>query len=437
LAFRGTPAPILRGLQGKTTKLALALAVLATTAIPAAPAAQPGGEKAPALTRVSGPIGAWCWFADPRAVYAHGRTFVGWVDHGGYVEVGTLRGDKATRTRIGHPAPPGISDDHDNPGLLVEPSGRITAFYSFHNGPAMYRRTTEHPWDTSSWRAEKKLPVRTGQNTYAKPVRLSAESNTYLFWRGNAQPWYAIRNSKGHWSDARQLISYPEDNPYTKVASNDRDTIGFAFTDGHPRDVVTSIYYAQYRDGKITHANGDPIVALKSAPFTPAQSDKVYDAASHGGRHAWTHDVALTHGGKPVIVYATFTADGLSHRYEYARWDGHRWRTHPIVDAGGPITVDPVERWYSGGVVLDHRDPRIVYASVQRGDHHEIERFVTSDGGRSWTRTAITSNSSTDNVRPYVPLGLPKESRELLWMRGFYNRFRDFRTAIVAASPAP
>jgi putative BNR repeat neuraminidase len=428
--------------QGTRTRalraVAIALGALAAAAIPAAVGAQPGGGSSPSLTRVSGPVGGWCWFADPRAVYANGRTFAGWVDARGYVVVGTLRNGKASRTRIGHPAPPGLVDDHDNPGLLVEKSGRITAFYSHHNGKAMYRRTTEHPYDTTTWRAERTLPTRTGQNTYANPVRLSSESKTYLFWRGNAQPWYSVRDAKGHWATARQLISYPDDNPYTKVASNDRDTIGFAFTDGHPRDVETSLYYAQYRGGRITGADGHPIVALKDAPFTPAQADKVYDAKAHGDRHAWTHDVALTHSGRPAITYATFTADGRSHRYEYARFDGHRWRTHKIVDAGGTITVDDVERWYSGGVVLDHRDPRIVYASVQRGDQHEIERFVTHDGGKSFERTAITSGSPTQNVRPFVPRGLPKDTHELLWMRGFYNRFGNFKTAIVAASlPTP
>jgi BNR repeat-containing family member len=411
--------------------IAIALAALASAAVPAALTAQSGAAGTPAFTRLS-VVGAWCWYADPRAVYADGRTYVGWVDGGGYVVVGTLHDGHVTRTRIAHPAPPGLVDDHDNPGLLVEPSGRITAFYSHHNGPAMYRRTTRHPKDTTSWGPERKLPIFTGQNTYAKPIRLSKESLTYLFYRGNAQPWYTIRDAKGHWKTAKMLVSYPDDNPYMKVASNDRDTIGFAFTDGHPRDAVTSIYYARYRDGMITHADGRPITSLKNAPFTPAQADKVYDAQSHGGRHAWIHDVALGKDGKPVLVYATFTEDAMSHRYEYARWNGHMWVTHEITEAGGPITIDSVERWYSGGVVLDHRDPRIVYASVQRGKQHEIERFTTSDNGKSWKRKAITSNSDTGNVRPFVPLGLPKGSHELLWMRGFYKRFQEFHTSIVA-----
>ena len=411
---------------------AIAAALLALAAIPAALAAQPPGGAQPQLTKVSN-IGAWCWFADPRAVYAFGRTYIGWVDGQGYVVVATLRDGKVRRTRIAHPGPMGFRDDHDDPALLVEPDGRITAFYSHHNGPFMLYRTTKNPHDVKSWGAEQAVPTHRGQNTYANPVRLSSESKTYLFFRGDVQPTFATRSSKGKWSTAKTLVSEPGENPYMKVASNDRDKIAFAFTNGHPRGPVTNIYYAEYRKGTISHADGRAIAKLKSAPFRPADSDEVYDAQAHAGRRAWIHDVALTKDGKPVLVYATFSDDGYSHRYEYARWTGKKWTVHAIAEAGGPMTTDPIERYYSGGVVLDHRDPRIVYASVQQGSAHEILRFVTRDGGLSWKRKAITSSSPTDNVRPFVPRNLPKGNNELLWMRGFYDRYRTFQTSIVAA----
>jgi hypothetical protein len=354
------------------------------------------------------------------------------VDGEGYVVVAAFSNGHVTRTRIGHPAPLGSRDDHDAPALLVESDGRITAFYSHHNGPAMHWRTTLHPRDVKSWGPEETVPTHRGQNTYPNPVWLASEKRTYLFFRGDVQPTFTRRNAKGHWSTARTLVSNPGENPYMKVASNNRDTIGFAFTNGHPRGPVTNVYYARYRKGVISHADGHKIVALKSAPFTPAQADEVYDAHAHGDRRAWIHDVAFTPTGRPILVYATFSADGLSHRYEYARWDGSKWRTHDIVEAGGPITGDTIERHYSGGIVLDHRDPRIVYASVQIGQQHEIERLTTKDHGRTWHQESITSASTTDNVRPFVPRALPKNSHELLWMRGYYNRYREFETSIVA-----
>jgi hypothetical protein len=412
--------------------LAAVAATCLTTAFPGAIANLRAASAR--RVRVSPGRGAWCWFADPRAVYVHGRTYVGWVDGAGWVVVGTVSTRGVTSIRIAKHAAPGTRDDHDSPALLVEPDGRITAFYSHHNGRAMYFRTTRRPYDAASWRPERRMPANPKtENTYPNPVHLSAESATYLFWRGDVQPVFSRRHSRGTWASPRQLISEPGQNPYVKVASNDRDTIGFAFTNGHPRGTVTNIYYARYRAGVLSHANGRAIASLNSAPITPAQADEVYDARTHGGRRAWIQDVALTHGGRPVLVYATFSADGYSHRYEYARWGGTRWRTHSIVNAGGTITTDPIERFYSGGLALDHRDPRVVYASVQRGRPHELERFVTRDGGRSWRHESITAGSPTDNVRPVVPRGLPAGSRELLWMRGYYNQYHFFRTAIVAA----
>jgi hypothetical protein len=390
-----------------------------------------GGPAAGAGFRTISGLGAWCWFADPRAVYHDGTTYAGWVNGQGHVVIATLHGSQVHRTDIGQPAPPGRRDDHDDPALLVEPSGRITAFFSDHNGPAMYWRRTRHPWDASSWGAVHKLANNERrQNTYPNPVRLSKESAAYLFWRGDVQPTYA-RRKHDRWSKARKLVSSPGD-PYMKVASNDRDTIGFAFTNGHPRDAVTNIYYARYRAGTIAHADGSAITKLKDAPFAPAEADEVYDAEANGGRRAWIHDVAFTPAGRPVIVFATFSLDGYSHRYEYARWTGTSWVRHPIVDAGGRITTSTVDRFYSGGVVLDHRDPRVVYASVGQLNHHGVERLVTRDGGATWQAAQIASGSSTDNVRPFLPRGLPKGNDQLLWMRGFYDRYWKFKTSIVA-----
>src|SRR2546423_6686464 len=132
----------------------------------------------------------------------------------------------------------------------------------------------------------------------------------------------------------------------------------------------------------------------------PSSGDEVYDARQHGGIPAWIHDVAVDGDGNPVLVYATFHDKARDHRYNYARWTGTSWKSHEITHAGGPITTHTFERHYSGGVVLDHRDPSIVYASVKVGSHYEIARFETNDGGKSFKRQWITRDSHQDNVRP-------------------------------------
>jgi hypothetical protein len=219
-----------------------------------------------------------------------------------------------------------------------------------------------------------------------------------------------------------------------KVASNGKNEINYAFTQGHPRETPTNLYFAKYRHGVFYRADGSKIGSVNSLPLRPSQTDEAYDAHKHVGVPAWIHDVAMGTDGKPVMVYATFRNKGKDHRYGYARWTGSHWRTQKIVDAGGPITSSDFERYYSGGVVLDHRDPTIVYGSVQVGDHWEIEKFKTSDGGATWKRDWITQNSSTDNVRPVVPRGLQAGAKNLLWMRGRYIFYTTFDTSVVGTS---
>ncbi|MGZ4295034.1 MAG: hypothetical protein ACXVRM_12395 [Solirubrobacteraceae bacterium] len=96
--------------------------------------------------------------------------------------------------------------------------------------------------------------------TYPNPVLLPAERDrVYLFWRG--ADWsadYATRGRDGGWSPAREVIRTPGagERPYLKVADDGSRRIALAFNNGHPRNVLTSIYYATYRHGSLWTAGG-------------------------------------------------------------------------------------------------------------------------------------------------------------------------------------
>ena len=97
-------------------------------------------------------------------------------------------------------------DDHTDPSLLVEPDGRLTVFWSGHNGTHMYYRTTLHPDDVSAWtppgEVRQDIPGRDGF-TYPNPALLSDEGDQlYLFFRG--ADWsvdFARRTRSGQWGD--------------------------------------------------------------------------------------------------------------------------------------------------------------------------------------------------------------------------------------------
>ncbi len=86
---------------------------------------------------------------------------------------------------------------------------------------------------------------------------------------------------------------------------------------------------------------------------------------------------------------------------------------------------------YSGGIVLDHEDPSVVYLSRPVAGAFEIERWWTEDGGSSWRSRPITIGSANDNVRPFVIREHGRSPPTLLWMENrFYRHYLDFDSAI-------
>jgi hypothetical protein len=357
--------------------------------------------------------GAWCWFADPRALTVGATTYAGWIDGAGDVRVAKVDGDLVTTSRL-HT---GLGvDDHANPALLLRADGRLQVFYSGHGGPELYFRTSA---DGVEWDAERRLNTNTpGKRgyTYPNPVQL-ADGRIHLFWRGGDwNPAFSTSADGIAWAPAATLIRVPRQRPYVKVASDGQDTIHLAFTDGHPRETATGLYYARYTAGAWYRAGGRK---LPEPPFRPADADRIYD----GGRaHAWVHDVAYDADGHPRVVYAVFRSP-TDHRYHHARWTGTEWEDEPLTPAGGFFDEDGAEQHYSGGIVFDHADPDVVYLSRPVDGQWEIERW----NGPAWTHTAVTSGSAEKNVRPFVVRG----GGPPLWMRGAYLNYRRYRTAIV------
>ena len=388
--------------------------------------------------REAGASGAWSWFGDPRAVYyqgAHRRTYVGWIDHAGSIQVTSY--DHDTKVRVTATIKARFQrDDHDNPSLLVRPDGHLMAFWSAHIGGRMYYRRTVNPEDVTTWGPEQHVPTNTpgGKGyTYPNPVQLGAENNRiWLFWRGgNFNPSFSTSDDEVHWAPARTLISVPGQRPYAKYASNGTDTIHVAFTQGHPRNVATNIYYVRYRAGNLQHASGRLIAPLSRGAITPSRADRIYTAAFHHGQRAWVHDVAANAAGRPVVTYASFVSTS-DHRYHYSRWTGSRWVDHEIAHAGGSMSGDPSEPHYSGGISLDHEDPSYVYLSRRVHGHFEVSLWHTRDGGHSWTTRPVTGGSARGNYRPISPRGRTGPDVNVVWMRGGYPSYLTYQTGVDA-----
>jgi len=406
--------------------------------------AAPGGENEAAVTLTSD--GAWCWFQDPRAVYIKGqreRTYAQWMTRDGRLQVGAYD-HRSRQVEIHTLKENWDADDHNVGSFLVLPDKRLMVFYARHNKRGLYCRTAAAPESIDRWGPEVTVSD-TDRITYNHPVYLSAEKTFYVFWRGPSwKPTFATSKDGKAWSRPRVLVESrgresSSIRPYLKVATDGKSTIHFTFTDGHPRnEPQNSVYYVRYRQGRFYKADGSAVAEMAGVPFEHRACDVVYDATKTDIR-AWVCDVAFDERGRPVIVYTRLPKE-TDHRYHHAHWDGKTWRDRELA-AGGkwfpqtPVGVREPEPHYSGGMALDHADPWVVYLSRPVEGVFEIERFNSSDQGKTWKTTPITSKSKQPNVRPVVPRGSPAAQAHVLWMSGPYQHYTRFATRILMSTP--
>jgi hypothetical protein len=422
--------------------------------------------------------GAWTWYNDPRAVYHNGLLYFGYVRGtdgravlsafdpatGGHTELWT-----SVLTQ---------GDDHDNPGLLVKQDGRMLAIYARHNSDQFfsYRYSfSTSPGAPSDWSAEQRIAA-TGQGvTYANPYQLSAEGGLiYDFMRNQNYNPTVVTSADGgtNWSAPQLLIQTGTGStrPYVKYCSNYTNRIDFLYTDGHPRNQDNSLYHAYYQGGGLYKTDGSLLKSFGALPLLHDSGERgsvIYqhsnadtaDPNDHipAGR-AWCWETAYQSNGQPVAVF-TVQRDQVTGAnwyddriyYYYARWTGTNWQKRFIAHAGRPLYE--AEDDYAGGICLDPEDANVVFLSSNAADpfnlsdttnvalrvnqRYEIWKGVTTNGGLNFAWQTVTTNSSADNLRPYVPRHRSVVVPTLLWCRGNYSSYTDYDCSLVGLFPNP
>jgi hypothetical protein len=426
-----------------TRLFAAAMAILYMTAPSFSAEFPKAGATCPTLAK----SGVWTWYHDPRAVYYKNtaeKTYVG------YFATGTNPGkpaivsyDHATgkidsfflKTNFGW-------DDHNTTTVLVLPSGKIMTFYSQHYASSWFCRTTTNPEDITSWGTEKEVKVAC---TYPNVCQLSAENNRlYMFFRGPSttggdagMPYYQTSDDGGAtWTTAVKYFFGGTEaagmRPYCKYVSNGKDKI-YMLIEGDNRNnpPPKPTYFMYYYNGGFYKMNGTLIKTVAQDAATPIgvnDVEKVYDPDNGPdgltGKIGTGWDVALDSDGYPVFVYDIFDNGGANHRLYYYRWDGTKWNHYFLVNSGSPMTEGGAEPGFAAGICLDHADPNVVYLSTHVGTSIELQRWVTSDKGKSWKYWDITSGSGTyKNCRPIVPRGTPGGKIDVVWNCGQYASF--------------
>jgi autotransporter-associated beta strand protein len=388
----------------------------------------------------------YCWYQEERAIICNNQLIFSSVPNSGDNDVVTYNlTSGATSTFVLHSALQ--YDDHDAAGLIVRPDGKIEAVFAKHGSDNYVRyRITTSAGDTSSWSAEQTFTVTSNYGaTYSNLYRLSSSGITYDFYRGyNYQPNVLTSTNDGStWSDGGHLVvTAAGTRPYAKYASNGTDKIWFTYTDGHPRDVVTNIYIAYLQGTSIYNSYGSLIGSIPTG-IAPSVGTKVYNADST--HRAWTSDIQLDSNGYPVLAYTlrVGTVDIYNdHRYRYSRFDGTTWHDYEIAYAG--TCLYSAENDYTGLISLNPSDPNTVYIStnadpvtgaalISSADsqrHWEVYRGFTNNGGASWTWTPITANSTTNNIRPNLPVW-DNQHTALCWLKGTYSTYTSYSMSAV------
>jgi hypothetical protein len=398
--------------------------------------------------------GAWSWFEDERAVIdrATGTLLVSSVANAsgtdgrsrdGNVEVVAyhLATGVAERTVL-HAGME--ADDHDSAALYVRADGRYVAMYSTHTTDHLTRwRVSRRTGDGTDWEPERTFDhgsAATYSNLYA--ARDHADPVVYAFVRSaGGDPHLLVSRDDGTtWSPGGRLLDGPG-RPYVRYAADANGRVHFITTEEHPGSYPTSIYHGVIAGGRLLRSDGE-MVDANLGDDEAGPPERLTEVFSGGAaRRAWAVDLDVDAAGRPYAAFSAHFATG-DNRYYYARFDGVGWRVHFMAYAGAGLYA--AEPYYTGLVALDPADPSRVFLSTDvhpaTGDplisdrdhrrHHELFEGVTLDRGASWTWTAVTADSTADNLRPIVP-AWDGDHTALLWLRGTYTTYQDYDLDVV------
>ncbi len=426
--------------------------------------------------------GAWCWFADPRAIHysnAEGTinaSYIGYIDVHGNVkamQMDYITGCQSEVLVRSYFQP----DDHNNPTFLVLPDERVLVIYSRHTDePAFYYRVSKYPGDITILGEEK--CIKTNHNTtYPSPFLMSDDpEHFYLCWRGLGwHPTIARLTLPDENDDVEikwgpyQMVQSTGARPYAKYYSNGKDKLYMTYTTGHPDNEwpnwlyfnVINLNPTKGADGSVSvnpileDIKGNYLSTIADGKFRVNKSSEykqqypytLVDAPA--GYRDWVWQIACDEAGFPTIAMIRIDRTKQHHQYYYAKWTGDAWRLTDLAYGGGRFHPSNTEYCYSGGMALDPESPGTVYLSVPvknaKGESiYEIWRYLVAANGQVVMKDQITRGSAKNNVRPFVLPGSKDAPMRLMWMHGDYAYWivkkgypTGFPTAIHGHGTAP
>ena len=398
--------------------------------------------------------GAWCWFADPRALHyenADGSinaTYIGYIDVHGNVKASQYDWNTGQKTDVlvrSYFQP----DDHNNPTFLVLPDERVMIFYTRHTDePKIWYRISSKPGDITSLGEEKYLATA-NNTTYPSPFILSDDPNhIYLCWRGiNWHPTLARLTMPDENDNCKfdfgpkQIVQSTGARPYAKYQSNGKDKIYVSYTTGHPDNEMPDWLYFNVIDinkgnGPILRdVNGKQLSVINNGVFNVNKTTgyaNTYPATiidNSANVRNWVWQITIDKDEHPVVAYPHIDNEKTTHVYWYARWTGKEWQRTWVQYGGHAFhkNWNSTERCYSGGMAIDPDNINDLYLSIptkngayNKDGVYEIWKYTIADDGKVASSEQITKDSKKNNVRPFIIPGSKNSKLRLAWMNGDY-----------------
>ena len=363
----------------------------------------------------------------PEAIYdeATDKTIVAYQGHGMNPYVAAY--DHATR-RWSTPAQVGVNpiddDAHGGPSLVIDADGYIHVFYGAHGGALRHARTVT-PHDPAVWESlgsvtfESKIAsgtkTTTAPATYPQPV-LQADGTLRLFYRssepgsGNGS-WYSVTSTSGvnPWRSRELALGgrlgiegwYAN---FTQDSESDDIHAGFFLRDyvlGKTDFYVRRNAYYLRRDAA---SGGWFNAAGESAPTTRTQQylDPTCMAYNSGSDYV-NQVVVKSIDGEPCLLFVTgHQTPKPEYSWRFTRWSSaeNTWSvpvkiadTDNLFDSGcfTELADGTIEAYLTVGGFADENTVLDEARQATRGG--DIVRFVSEDGGTSFSRDATLKSS--------------------------------------------
>ncbi len=393
------------------------------------------------------PKGAWCWFADPRAMHYENAakgvnaSYIGYIDRHGNIKAMQydFRQQRQQEVLVRSYFQP---DDHDNPTFLALPDGRIMIFYSRHTDEkCFYYRISQKPGDITTLGKEGVIPTK-DPTTYPSPFILSDDpQHIYLCWRGiKWHPTIARLTMPDDNDDVKvdwgpyQMVQSTGARPYCKYQSNGKDQIYLTYTTGHPDNEYPNFLYFNFVDIhhlQLKDISGNILSNISQGPFQVNKRESYVQKYpftmidNPADKRDWVWQIAYNKEKEPIVALVRISEKKDSHEFYYAKWHNKTWKKTFLGNAGGHFHDTPrLEECYSSGMAIDPANPSIVYCSLptegKYGKKYELVKFTMTDEGEIASTQAVTRNSKENNVRPYILPNSEKSPLRLGWMYGKY-----------------